>query len=306
MSQSRSHRCKPAIPTMMAPQTASSVSYRSSGSGRVLTRYGVVDQGAESSTAPQISRFWEEDVATSAARADPDFMYLLGDDSLSSQQDNLDVPDDGIEVVMLLLFWVLDRPLKTWYPHNDEYVAEQLLREGRGPPSVHAHCATRDCAEAAEFRCVDQACVGHVMRCARCIVATHAQLPTHFIEQWTGTHFKRSRTGLRELGLRVQLGHPPGVVCPFKQVAPHDFVLYDLSGVHEINVDYCGCMRQVCTGEGRGPDGEGIWRDMEGDFAWEDVPVEDVRAVPQRIQLLCHAQGSGTPNGRTMRIGGAR
>ncbi|KAF8217868.1 hypothetical protein K438DRAFT_2038011 [Mycena galopus ATCC 62051] len=55
--------------------------------------------------------------------------------------------------------------------------------------------------------------------------------PTHFIE----------RTWLQELGLRVQLGHPPGVVCPYRQAAAHDFVLYDLSGVHELSVDFCGC-----------------------------------------------------------------
>lgn len=55
----------------------------------------------------------------------------------------------------------------------------------------------------------------------------------------------RSRTGLQKLGLRIQLGHPPGVVCPSKKPAPVDFVLYDLTGVHEINVDFCGCAPRV-------------------------------------------------------------
>jgi hypothetical protein len=51
----------------------------------------------------------------------------------------------------------------------------------------------------------------------------------------------RKRTALKDLGLRVQLNHPPGVVCPFGRPEPGDFVLYNLSGVHEISVDFCGC-----------------------------------------------------------------
>ncbi|KAJ7660093.1 hypothetical protein DFH06DRAFT_989201, partial [Mycena polygramma] len=46
---------------------------------------------------------------------------------------------------------------------------------------------------------------------------------------------------LREMGLRVQLGHPPGVVCTMKKPADADFVLYDVTGVHELAVDFCGC-----------------------------------------------------------------
>jgi hypothetical protein len=50
---------------------------------------------------------------------------------------------------------------------------------------------------------------------------------------------------LRELGLRVQLGHPPGVVCPAKKSAASDFVLYDVTGVHELAVDFCGCQGRL-------------------------------------------------------------
>ncbi|KAJ7300500.1 hypothetical protein DFH08DRAFT_633748, partial [Mycena albidolilacea] len=89
--------------------------------------------------------------------------------------------------------------------------------------------------------CVDQGCLGEQMFCAGCIVATHTWHPTHFVEKWNGTHFVRKRTWLQELGLRVQLGHPPGIICPYREAAAHDFVLYDLSRVHELNVDFCGC-----------------------------------------------------------------
>jgi hypothetical protein len=97
------------------------------------------------------------------------------------------------------------------------------------------------------------------MYCTRCIVATHARHPTHFVEvrvvfvpaiygaddeiqRWNGKNFVRKRTWLRELGLRVQLNHPPGVVCPYRFAAASDFVLYDTTGVHEISVDFCGCI----------------------------------------------------------------
>ncbi|KAJ7807746.1 hypothetical protein B0H14DRAFT_3091205 [Mycena olivaceomarginata] len=139
-----------------------------------------------------------------------------------------------------------DRPLQTWYPLRDEYVEENLRREGRGSAKNHAHCAGgRECHGIAEWRCADQACLGEGMSCTQCIVAAHVHHPTHFIEKWNGTHFIRNRRWLQILGLRVQLGHPPGVVCPYRHPAAHDFVLYDMSGVHELGVDFCGCRTGV-------------------------------------------------------------
>ncbi|KAF8129441.1 hypothetical protein K438DRAFT_2136914 [Mycena galopus ATCC 62051] len=103
-------------------------------------------------------------------------------------------------------------------------------------------CPGRECDGAPEWRCVDQACMGELMFCDQCIVATHARHPTHFVEKWNGTHFVWNRRWLQILGLRLQLGHPPGVICPFREAAAHDFVLYDTTGVHELSVDFCGCL----------------------------------------------------------------
>ncbi|KAJ7088015.1 hypothetical protein B0H15DRAFT_922918 [Mycena belliarum] len=116
-----------------------------------------------------------------------------------------------------------------------EYLDANLRREGWGSPRTYRRCAGVRCALPKRT----------LMRCEECIVAAHAQLPTHFIERWNGRRFVRDRNSLRNLGLRIQLGHPPGVVCPFKRPAPHDFVLYDLTGVHQLNVDFCGCMPRV-------------------------------------------------------------
>lgn len=73
------------------------------------------------------------------------------------------------------------------------------------------------------------------------------------LQQWTGTHFVRRRTALKDLGLRIQLNHPPGKVCPYKRAGPGDFVLYNLNGVHEISVDFCGCRTEDGTDLGGEP-----------------------------------------------------
>ncbi|KAJ7154821.1 hypothetical protein C8R46DRAFT_911140 [Mycena filopes] len=253
---------------LVVGSTSSHISSRTADTRRVRTQRGVVGQDAGPSTAPQ--RFWQEDLATNRARLSPSFTYSLGDGSLSAQPDDLDLPSDGINFVvppprnpnsvgchdLRFSFFLTpgqDRPLQAWYPHEQEYIDEDLRHEGRGSPKVYRRCAgvrcnnredgcpKRQCEGAAEWRCADQACVGAVMHCSACIVAAHAQLPTHFIEKWNGTNFERKRSWLRDLGLRVQLEHPPGVVCPYKQSAPRDFVLFDVSGVHEIGVDFCGC-----------------------------------------------------------------
>ncbi|KAJ7121769.1 hypothetical protein C8R43DRAFT_1136456 [Mycena crocata] len=237
-----SHKRKKTVPLMTVAGTVSVAHSRSHDNNRERARTSVVQQGATPAAAAEdTSRWWADDLRTNAARLDPNFSYGLGDESLSAQADPW--VDDGIQVLPPPRNANSDRPLKTWYPYNDEYIEEQLRREGRGSPRVYSKCAKRHehCTGIAEFRCVDQACVGEIMHCATCVVAAHAQLPTHFLERWTGTHFKKRRNWLHVLGLRVQLGHPPGVICPYRFSAAKDFVLYDLSGVHEINVDFCGC-----------------------------------------------------------------
>ncbi|KAJ7659787.1 hypothetical protein DFH06DRAFT_1130542 [Mycena polygramma] len=238
--------------------SGSKKSHKRSPNTPTLLVHGTATTDAAPSTG-LVEEWWAEDLATNEARLGPGFTYRLGDGSLEPQFDQ--ELADGITVVIATPVRNAnsDRPLKTWYPKEDQYIEEQLRREGRGSAKVYSKCAgpgvlcndrdrqclNRECAGVAEFRCVDQACFGEVMRCRDCIVAAHAQLPMHFIEEWDGTKFKHSRTGLKDLGLRMQLGHPPGVVCTSRYSARNDFVVYDLSGVHEVALDYCGCEPQV-------------------------------------------------------------
>lgn len=57
---------------------------------------------------------------------------------------------------------------------------------------------------------------------------------------WNNLFFQRST--LKQMGLRVQLGHEPGERCynP-RPSAGDDFVVIDVHGVHEIALDFCGC-----------------------------------------------------------------
>ncbi|KAJ7119391.1 hypothetical protein C8R46DRAFT_1169932 [Mycena filopes] len=253
MSQ-QSHKRKKGPPALVIGATVSAVLSRSTDSRRLRTRVTMVPQNVGSfSGGAGSDRFWADDLATNRARADPRFSYELGESVESQCEDPL---EDGINVVLCAAprntKSTQDRPLHGFYPLEDEFVDENLRREGRGPPSVYSRCAgllcdprracpNRRCDGAAEWRCVDQACVGEIMHCSWCIVAAHTQSPTHFVERWNGKNFVRKRNWLQKLGLRVQLGHPPGSVCPSRRAAPEDFVLFDLTGVHELNVDFCGC-----------------------------------------------------------------
>jgi hypothetical protein len=46
---------------------------------------------------------------------------------------------------------------------------------------------------------------------------------------------------LKALGLRVQFGHPPGDYCANPEAGRKGFVVLHNNGIHEVNVDFCGC-----------------------------------------------------------------
>ncbi|KAF8135294.1 hypothetical protein K438DRAFT_1997396 [Mycena galopus ATCC 62051] len=237
----KSHKGKARIPTLVVGGTSSQESFRSADERRTRMKIGVVEDTAGLAEEP--TRWYQEDLATSVARGDPKFSYQLGY-AVSCEPDN--ETGDGIEVVLgpaqAKRFPNADRPLKAWYTHCDDYVYEQLCHEGRGSARVYARCSG--------VRCNDP---GGECPNRRCGVAAHSQLPTHFIEHWNGAYFVHDRTALRDLSVRTQLNHPPGVVCPFRQSGPVDFVLYDISGIHEISVDFCGCRTEDGTPEGGAP-----------------------------------------------------
>ncbi|KAK7026145.1 hypothetical protein R3P38DRAFT_2529348 [Favolaschia claudopus] len=158
---------------------------------------------------------------------------------LYSGVDPGDVVDEGDEIPRDLR--PSDNPLAQWTEDLRQIYLEEILRlEGRGD-HTYSHC--RRCGDgSAEFRCCD--CLGGgELLCAACTKDGHQQMPFHRIQQWTGTTFRRIT--LKQMGLRIQLGHwhsPRGTTCPLPEAAAgDDFVIVDNLGVHHVALDYCGC-----------------------------------------------------------------
>lgn len=62
----------------------------------------------------------------------------------------------------------------------------------------------------------------------------------YYCQCWNGAFF--SRISLKELGLRIQLGHPPGDACDIPRPAKNDsFLIIDDHGIHEVGLDFCHC-----------------------------------------------------------------
>ncbi|KAN0118878.1 hypothetical protein V8E52_004650 [Russula decolorans] len=74
--------------------------------------------------------------------------------------------------------------------------------------------------------------------CQECLVDHHRLMPLHRISRWTGLFYEK--TSLQELGLVIQLGHR-GPSCPCPGLVQKDFVIVDVSGIHTIDVQFCGC-----------------------------------------------------------------
>lgn len=61
------------------------------------------------------------------------------------------------------------------------------------------------------------------------------------MQKWEAGYFQPCSLGSLDRSLRFQLGHPPGEDCDFRN-GPHKFVILDNNGIHEVPVDFCGCL----------------------------------------------------------------
>ncbi|KAJ7495441.1 hypothetical protein FB451DRAFT_366201 [Mycena latifolia] len=83
------------------------------------------------------------------------------------------------------------------------------------------------------YRCRD--CLHAGWQCGPCITSVHAEYPLHRIQ---GAHW--AQASLKSLGLRLQLRHDAGQVCPHAR-RKDDFVVITAQGLRDISVDFCGC-----------------------------------------------------------------
>lgn len=150
-----------------------------------------------------------------------------------------------------------DRPLEEWAVRVDEWLLEMLSIEGRMGFTSALCSSCRD--DAADYRCCD--CIDLRLYCRSCISYSHISCPFHRIQvrvhtsdfeilllirfgskqqKWTGTHFER--WSLKQLGVRIQLGHAPGEHCPNPKPAfDDDFIVLDTTGIHHVCIQFCDC-----------------------------------------------------------------
>ena len=60
-----------------------------------------------------------------------------------------------------------------------------------------------------------------------------------YLQEWTGAFFRKE--SLRNLGLKVQLGHYPGDTCTSPQRSTRPFTVMHTNGIHQVDVWFCGC-----------------------------------------------------------------
>ncbi|KAK0438387.1 hypothetical protein EV421DRAFT_1738444 [Armillaria borealis] len=104
--------------------------------------------------------------------------------------------------------------------YRDEYLMELLCRKGRGDTALLSRCAQCDAGEP-RYRCKS---------CPLCLL------------EWNGEYFMK--TTLRDLGLRVQIGHFDGLPCICPERAGRTFTVMDTNGIHEVEINYCACDRR--------------------------------------------------------------
>ncbi|KAG1799950.1 uncharacterized protein BJ212DRAFT_1488204 [Suillus subaureus] len=132
-----------------------------------------------------------------------------------------------------------DTPISSWLPEHQMYMNKFLRLEGRGQDSdTPCACGVED----AMFRCQD--CFSLKLACRSCTIGLHHNSPLHRIKEWRGRFFHP--VSLKSMGLRIQLGHPPGITCRRPTPAFGDnFVIINVHGVHPTGLDFCGCEQEV-------------------------------------------------------------
>ncbi|KDR66325.1 hypothetical protein GALMADRAFT_1156932 [Galerina marginata CBS 339.88] len=138
------------------------------------------------------------------------------------------------------------RPMVLWKEgFRDIYLDEMLRLEGRGDAWADGEAVCTDCMARkvdppapGVYRCAE--CFLPALLCKECCLRRHRILPLHTIEEWTGTSF--IKTTLKNLGLRLQLGHM-SLRCSNPEPSHINFTILHTNGIHEVSVDFCACTR---------------------------------------------------------------
>ncbi|KAF7377131.1 CxC2 domain-containing protein [Mycena sanguinolenta] len=133
---------------------------------------------------------------------------------------------------------------RKWYATTDDALAHwvhnyrdpylRILITCDGTMGQDGVCS---CGKTSKYRCIE--CFGGEMVCRGCIVERHRLQPLCRIERWNGSFFDKRE--LRDLGLRVQLGHRDNTPCSRAHPGRDKFVVIAPNGFHHVAVDFCEC-----------------------------------------------------------------
>ncbi|KAJ7711496.1 hypothetical protein B0H16DRAFT_1745106 [Mycena metata] len=148
-----------------------------------------------------------------------------------------------------------DKSLHDWVPlKRDAFVSEFTRHFGWGDADrercpgcsqiIDEETGLKKNTGTPEYRCRD--CFGGVVYCRECITSRHSENPLHRVYHWRDDFFVK--IPLAELGLRIQLGHPPHERCSAPERAKTGFVTLHTNGIHEVTVDFCGCEHANAAG----------------------------------------------------------
>ncbi|KZV65957.1 hypothetical protein PENSPDRAFT_563397, partial [Peniophora sp. CONT] len=117
------------------------------------------------------------------------------------------------------------------------YLRESLRLDGQADVLNVTVCPSCGAQACPDRRCVD--CFAADM-CRSCAVKWHKYNPLHRIYRHNGDFYEREDQ--HELGIRIQLVHPPGEVCPTREWSHvKDFAILHTNGIHHLRVDFCSC-----------------------------------------------------------------
>ncbi|KAJ7019384.1 hypothetical protein C8F04DRAFT_1197733 [Mycena alexandri] len=111
--------------------------------------------------------------------------------------------------------------------------------------------------------------------CRMCMVAAHLGSPLHKIREWSERAQSYTCVSLRELGLRVSLGHG-GAACPRPHAHRMDAIT--VTGIETLAVDFCSCDRAASDADqikGRG------WWPLPGNYL-SAIPLTVLREIADR------------------------
>ncbi|KAJ7834834.1 hypothetical protein B0H13DRAFT_1653010 [Mycena leptocephala] len=117
------------------------------------------------------------------------------------------------------------------------FLRQLLWRDGCGNASTSLCARCKIPGNPPKYRCEE--CSGGALLCHGCCLAEHVVNPLHIIHEWSGVCFYKRP--LRDLGQRIQLGHCLGESCVVPHAGHTGFVVIHDNGIHEVNVDFCGC-----------------------------------------------------------------